>query len=141
MNRLVSCLFLCGAVFLTGCASSSKKTELPNSAVATAAASAEQLTMAKIRANAITGRSSSEEKSNLTKGVSLLAVRTLGLTPEQIATLGPGFSDPSAATCVALWDFKRKEVVGSEIYVVKSPPAKNDVARFGAYIARYVGSL
>lgn len=142
MNRSFSSLLLAGALFLTGCASASKKQALPDSAVATLPATAEQLSMGKFRAEAILSRRTAEEIAKGSRGTpTLLAVRTLGLTPEQIAQVGSKVPDASSALVVLLWDPKGEKIVGSDIYVVRTPGGKDELARFGTYTARYVGSL
>jgi hypothetical protein len=142
MSRLYYGLLLVGVLLSFGCASAPKESTLPDSAVAAVAASEEQISVGKIRAEAISRRWSEQEKKKFTRGVSpLIAVRTLGLSPEQITALGPRVPDAGSASCVLLWDAKLGQVVGTELYLVKAPPAKNEPARFGMHVARYVGSL
>jgi outer membrane murein-binding lipoprotein Lpp len=142
MRRLFASLALLGALGLTGCASMSKKPEMPDSAAATVSATADQLSMGKFRAEAIASRRTAEEIAKNSRGKpTFLAVRTLGLTPEQAAMVGTKVPDAATALVVVLWDPKTENVVGTDAYVVKTPGAPGELARFGAHTARYVGSL
>lgn len=142
MNRFFSSCLLVGAFFWTGCASSPKKPTLPDSALATLPATAEQLSMGKFRAEAIMSRRTAAEIEKGSRGKqTLLAVRTLGLSPEQVAQVGAKVPNVGSALVILLWDPKSEAVVGSDVYVVGTPGGKDELARFGTYTARYVGSL
>lgn len=142
MGRLFTVLFLAAALGSAGCAAVARKPALPDSAMATAPATPEQLLLGKTRAEAIASRWTSEENRKFLRGAApVLAVRTLGLTPEQSAALGPKVPNDRPAICVLLWNARDEKVVGSEIYVVTSPPERDQTARFGPHTARYVGSL
>jgi hypothetical protein len=143
MNRFAFCLLLAAVLFSAGCETTeSKRNAMPDSAVAIVAASEEQLLLGKNRAEAIASRWSAEERAKFTKGASpLLAVRTLSLTPEQSAAAGAQVPQDGSALCVVLWNAKEEKVVGSQVYVVTTPPEKNEPARFSSHVARYVGSL
>lgn len=142
MARGFCVLLLAVAIGCAGCASTPKKDALPDSAVATAPATPEQILLGKTRAEAIASRWTSEQSQKMTRGAApLLAVRTLGLTAEQIAATGPQVPKDGSAICVVLWNAKEEKVVGSEIFIVTTPPERDQTARFGPHLARYVGSL
>jgi hypothetical protein len=142
MGRSFTVLFLAVALGSAGCAAVARKPTQPDSAVATAPATPEQIVLGKTRAEAITSRWTDEENRKFVRGASpVLAVRTIGLTPEQRAALGPRVPPDGSAICVLLWNAKEEKVVGTEVYVLTSPPARDQSARFGPHTARYVGSL
>ena len=130
-----------GMTFCAGCVTTAKA-PLTDSAVVTLTASDEQLVLGKHRAEAIYSRWSEEEKTKFVKRAApLLAVRTLGFTPEQAASLGAKVPAPETAVCVVLWDARAEKIVGSECYVVVTIPERNQPARFSTRTAQYVGSL
>ena len=142
MHRFFSLLMLAAVCLSAGCAATSKKPALSDSAVASTAATPEQVLLGKNRAEAIASRWTDAESAKFAKGASpLLAVRTLGLTPEQAAALGARVPQDGSAICVLLWNAKEEKVVGSDIYVVTTPPERDQPARFSNHTARYVGSL
>jgi hypothetical protein len=47
---------------------------------------------------------------------------------------------PEAKKSVMIWDTQSQEVVGNNVYDVKSPPAVGSTAKFDTYSAEYVGS-
>ena len=47
---------------------------------------------------------------------------------------------PNAKKTVMIWDTQSQEVVGNNVYDVKSPPAVGTTAKFDTYSAEYVGS-
>lgn len=47
---------------------------------------------------------------------------------------------PAAKKSVMIWDTQSQEVVGNNVYDVKSPPAVGSTAKFDTYSAEYVGS-
>ena len=49
-------------------------------------------------------------------------------------------TSPNAKKTVMIWDTQSQEVVGNNVYDVKSPPAVGTTAKFDTYSAEYVGS-
>jgi hypothetical protein len=49
-------------------------------------------------------------------------------------------TSPQAKKSVMIWDTQSQEVVGNNVYDVKSPPAVGSTAKFDTYSAEYVGS-
>jgi hypothetical protein len=49
-------------------------------------------------------------------------------------------TSPNAKKSVMIWDTQSQEVVGNNVYDVKSPPAVGATAKFDTYSAEYVGS-
>jgi len=49
-------------------------------------------------------------------------------------------TSPNAKKTVMIWDTQSQEVVGNNVYDVKSPPAVGATAKFDTYSAEYVGS-
>ncbi len=47
---------------------------------------------------------------------------------------------PEAKKSVMIWDTQSQEVVGNNVYDVKSPPPVGSTAKFDTYSAEYVGS-
>src|SRR5262245_34846686 len=47
---------------------------------------------------------------------------------------------PDAKKSVMIWDTQSQEVVGNNVYDVKSPPPVGSTAKFDTYSAEYVGS-
>jgi len=47
---------------------------------------------------------------------------------------------PQAKKSVMIWDTQSQEVVGNNVYDVKSPPPVGATAKFDTYSAEYVGS-
>jgi hypothetical protein len=47
---------------------------------------------------------------------------------------------PQAKKSVMIWDTQSQEVVGNNVYDVKSPPPVGSTAKFDTYSAEYVGS-
>lgn len=141
MKAAVCWFCMAGVILLAGCATPAKPLVVDSSA-ATVPASAEQLLLGKHRGVLIYGRWSEEKRTKLLKsGPPLLAVKTLGLTPEQVGSLGGKISAPETAICVVIWDAKTEKVVGTECHVVVTPPELGVPARFGPHTALYVGSL
>jgi hypothetical protein len=143
MSRHSFVLLLVAALLTAGCeTTASQKKVLPDLAVATVTATEEQILLGKTRATAMMSRWSAEETSKFKRSASpLLAVRTLGLTPEQSAAVEAQIPPGTPAVCVLLWNAREEKVVGSEIFVVTQPPERNQQARFSTYLARYMGSL
>jgi hypothetical protein len=129
------------ALLLAGCTTAPREAA-PDSAVAVISASPEQLLLGKHRAESIYNRWSDEDRAKFARrGSPLLAVRTLGLTPEQAASLAGKITAPETAICVVLWDARAEKIAGSECYIVITPPPRGETARFSSHSARYVGSL
>ncbi|MEY2479902.1 MAG: hypothetical protein QOI04_829 [Verrucomicrobiota bacterium] len=51
-----------------------------------------------------------------------------------------GKSSSQAKKTVMIWDTQSQQVVGNEVYDVKSPPPVGSTAKFEGYQAEYVGS-
>jgi mannitol-specific phosphotransferase system IIBC component len=49
-------------------------------------------------------------------------------------------TSPEAKKSVMIWDTQSQEVVGNNVYDVKSPPPVGSTAKFDTYSAEYVGS-
>jgi hypothetical protein len=49
-------------------------------------------------------------------------------------------TSPQAKKSVMIWDTQSQEVVGNNVYDVKSPPPVGSTAKFDTYSAEYVGS-
>ena len=49
-------------------------------------------------------------------------------------------TSPGAKKSVMIWDTQSQEVVGNNVYDVKSPPPVGSTAKFDTYSAEYVGS-
>lgn len=49
-------------------------------------------------------------------------------------------TSPQAKKSVMIWDTQSQEVVGHDVYDVKSPPPVGSTAKFDTYSAEYVGS-
>jgi hypothetical protein len=49
-------------------------------------------------------------------------------------------TSPQAKKSVMIWDTQSQEVVGNNVYDVKSPPSVGSTAKFDTYSAEYVGS-
>ncbi len=141
MKATVRAFLLAGAILMAGCATPEKPVVV-DSAVTTVTASAEQLLLGKHRGASIYERWSEEKRTQFLKSTSpQLAVKTLGLNPEQVASLGGKIPAPETALCVVIWDAKTAKIVGMDGYIVVTPPAKGVPARFGPHTAIYVGSL
>jgi hypothetical protein len=127
------------AAWCAGCATT-EKTSVATASVATVPATEDQILLGSRRAEAMVSRLEDTERTKFLKlPAPLLAVRTLPLTPEQVAAAGR----PDAATLVpvVLWDAKAEKILGTECYLCGSLPAVNENARFGSHTARYMGSF
>lgn len=141
MRTSVNWLCLIGLILLAGCATPTK-TVIPDTSAVPVTATAEQLLIGKHRGASIHDRWSEEKRTGFLKsGSSQLAVKTLGLTPEQVVSLGGKIPSPETSLCVVIWDVKTQKVLSTECYVVATPPALGVPARFGPHTAVYVGSF
>lgn len=141
MNSPVRWLAGLAALLIAGCATAPRQA-IPDAAVAVLAASPEQLLIGKHRAESIYNRWTEEDRAKFARrGSPLLAVRTLGLTPDQAASLAGKITAPETAVCVVLWDAREKKIAGPDCYVVTTVPPRGEIARFSLHSARYVGSL
>lgn len=126
------------ALCVAGCASAPRPA--PEAVTARFKASEEQMVIGKHRAEAIYSRWEDEEKERFVKrSPALLAVRTLGLTPEQAAA--SGISAPTGAVCVVLWDARTGRLVDEFCHLAATEPERGSSALFSGKPARYVGSL
>ena len=126
------------AFFVAGCASTPGPA--PEVSSAQCAASGEQMVIGKHRAEAIFSRWEDEEKERFTKKPpALLAVRTLGLAPEQSAALAR--TPPPGTVCVVLWDARTGRLADTVCHVVAVEPARGAIILLSGKPARYVGSL
>jgi len=57
-----------------------------------------------------------------------------------VDTVKDEHTSPEAKKSVMIWDTQSQEVVGNNVYDVKSPPPVGSTAKFDTYSAEYVGS-
>jgi len=57
-----------------------------------------------------------------------------------VDTVKDEHTSPGAKKSVMIWDTQSQEVVGNNVYDVKSPPPVGSTAKFDTYSAEYVGS-
>jgi len=99
--------------------------------IATHEATERQHRIAEERAQRAYARMSAERKSKMkTRKTRYIAVDTE--KDEHTA--------PQAKKSVMIWDTQSQEVVGNNVYDVKSPPPVGSTAKFDTYSAEYVGS-
>jgi uncharacterized membrane protein YhiD involved in acid resistance len=90
-----------------------------------------QQRIAEERAQAAYARMSAERKSKMKSS----KTRYIAVDTEKNEQ-----TSPQAKKSVMIWDTQSQEVVGNNVYDVKSPPPVGSTAKFDTYSAEYVGS-
>ncbi len=157
MKRIFQHLLACAlplilSIIASGCAQTEKKPTVPDSAIGAYKATDEQTFIAGARAAASFERVDDSQKKTLKKmGVRHLAVRTLDPDPSQLAAIqqkvkaSPSLYGEGATGgpfyCVMIWDTETQKLVSTECYAGIKAPERHSIARFGTFVAQYVGSF